>query len=285
MNSILLSASIMGGLSVFCGTILAVAYRFLRVAEDPRLEGVYELLPGSNCGACGEPGCRGFAEQLVAGVRAPSRCTVSSPATVAAIAKFLGVDPGQQEKRVARVHCAGGKAQAEQIAEYHGLASCRAAMVVTGGGKGCAWGCLGLADCVSACTFGAIQMNANGLPVVAVERCTACGACVSACPRDLLEIIPLSQKLFVQCQAPLSGPPARALCAAACDACGRCAADAPLGLIHMVNNLPVIDYAAGGPARPEITYRCPTQAIQWLEGEQFAAPPVMTVEVRYAQLH
>ena len=52
-------------------------------------------------------------------------------------------------------------------------------------------------------------------------------------------------------------------------ACGRCAQDAATGLIRMEDNLPVIEYAAGGPASPDATRRCPTGAIQWMTGEQF----------------
>jgi ferredoxin len=112
-------------------------------------------------------------------------------------------------------------------------------------------------------------MNANGLPSVNVELCTACGDCVDVCPRDLFEILPISHNLLVQCRTPLAGDLARDLCRTACDACGRCVADAPLGLIKMQDNLPVVDYAAGGPATPQATYRCPTGAIQWVEGNQF----------------
>jgi len=147
MGSLAIAAGIMGGLGVVFGTVLAVAYRYLRVPEDPRLERVEEMLPGTNCGACGEPGCRAFAEKLTAGKTQPAKCTVSSPEGILAIAEFLGVDPGEQEKLVARLHCAGGRAQARQIAAYEGFESCRAAALVSGGGKGCPWGCLGLADC------------------------------------------------------------------------------------------------------------------------------------------
>ncbi len=259
----------MAGLGTFFGASLAVANRFLRVEEDPRLDVIEEMLPGSNCGACGEAGCRAFAEKLIESVRAPSACTVSSQDGVEAIAAFLGVDPGKQEKRVARLHCAGGLGLARQIAEYEGHVSCRAAHVLGGGGKGCVWGCMGLDDCMVACTFDAIHMNDLKLPVVDIEKCTACGDCVDACPRDLFEILPLSHALIVQCNAPLEGDEARAICQVACDACGRCAQDAAPGLIQMRNNLPVVDYGAGGPAAPEATYRCPTGAIQWVEGEQF----------------
>jgi len=119
----------MTGLGLFFGVILAVAYKFLRVEEDPRLARTEELLPGTNCGACGEPGCLPFAQKLIAGEVQPSGCTVASADDIDAIADFLGVDAGEAEKRVARLHCAGGKAQAYQIAEYDGFESCRAAAV------------------------------------------------------------------------------------------------------------------------------------------------------------
>jgi electron transport complex protein RnfB len=232
-----LAIAIMTGLCAFFGVGLAVAHKFLRVEEDPRLEVLEEMLPGSNCGACGEAGCRAFAEKLIDGVHKPSRCTVSSPDAVESIAAVLGVEAGKEEKRLARLHCAGG---------------------------------LGLGDCMKACTFHAIHMNDRRLPVVDMAKCTACGDCVQACPRDLFEIMPLSHALIVQCSAPMEGEEARAVCQVACDACGRCAQDAPTGLIHMDNNLPVVDYAAGGPASPRAVLRCPTGAIRWVQGRQFA---------------
>jgi Na+-translocating ferredoxin:NAD+ oxidoreductase RNF subunit RnfB len=271
MGTILIAIAIMTGLGIFFGAGLAVANKFLRVEEDPRLDVIEGMLPGSNCGACGEAGCRAFAEAVLSGRTKPGSCTVSSPERIEQIAGFLGVDAGAQEKRVARLHCAGGIGQARQIAEYEGYGSCSGAHLVGAGGKGCSWGCLGLADCEAACDFDAIRMNEQRLPVVDVERCTACGDCVEACPRGLFEILPLAHKLVVQCRAPLEGEEARAVCSVACDACGRCAQDAAPGLIRMENNLPVVDYGAGGPATPSATFRCPTGAIAWLEGQQFTS--------------
>ncbi len=269
MNEILTAAAIMAGLGLVFGTVLALAYRFLKVEEDPRIEQVEGMLPGSNCGACGEPGCRALAEKIVGGVVAPSKCTVSSPERIDSIADFLGVDAGSEAKRVARLHCGGGVGRAFRVASYEGFENCRAAHLVGGGGLECSWGCLGLADCALACTFDAIEMNALKLPEVAVDLCTACGDCVDACPRDLFEILPVSQHLVVQCKAPLAADEARRICRVACDACGRCAADGAPGLIRMENNLPVVDYAASqGPAEPAATWRCPTGAIQWVESHQ-----------------
>lgn len=274
MSDVLLAGAIMAGLGIVLGIVLALAYRFLRVPEDPRQQRLEQMLPGTNCGACGEPGCRAFSEALAAGRRQPSGCTVSSADAVAAIAAFLGVEAGSLDRKVARLHCAGGKAQAVQIAAYEGFGNCRAAHVTGGGGKGCSFGCLGLGDCQVACTFDAIHMNDNGLPVVAVGKCTACGDCVTACPRDLFELLPLRQPLLVQCRVPLAGEAARQLCTVACDACGRCAQDAPAGLIRMVDNLPVVDYASAVDAGATPTFRCPTGAIQFVPKDQFSTAEV-----------
>lgn len=269
MNSMLVAPAIMVGIGLFFGTILAIAQRFLKVDEDPRIEATNELLPGTNCGACGQPGCLPFAEKLVTGEVDPGECTVSTDDNLEQIAEYLNVDAGRAEKLVARLSCGGGGLQAHQIAEYRGFEGCRAAAVVSGGGKGCAWGCLGLADCERACTFDAIHMNANGLPQVDTEKCRACPDCVAACPRDLFELVPLDQNLYVQCNIPLAGEAATQLCEVACDACGKCVADAAPGLISMVDNLPVIDYSTGGEPRPDAVFRCATRSIVWLEREQF----------------
>ena len=276
MNSALASPLIMTGIGLFFGVVLAVAYRLLKVEEDPRIDQTEDMLPGTNCGACGEPGCRAFAEELIQGNIEPSKCTVAPKDEIEEIADLLGVDAGEQVKQVARLHCAGGKAEAWQIAEY-----------VSGGGKGCSWGCLGLADCAIACTFGAITMNHNGLPVVDPEKCTACEDCVVACPKDLFKIHAMDEHLFVQCNAPLEGEAITSLCRSACDGCGKCAADADTGLIEMVDNLPLLHYQSGGKESPKATWRCPTEAIIWLDGGQFDDKNrnITEGQKRYAQLH
>jgi RnfABCDGE-type electron transport complex B subunit len=265
----ILAVGIMVGLGLVFSSLLAVAYKRLRVYEDPRIDRVEEMLPGSNCGACGRPGCRAFAESLVQKEATPGKCTVSSPAAVESIAGFLGVEAGFEEKRVARLLCAGGVKESHNQAEYYGQKTCRSVSMVTGGNKDCVWGCLGLGDCERVCDFGAITMNEDGLPVVEVDRCTACNDCVEICPKGLFVIMPLRRKLIVQCRSLLEGDAALERCSVACNACGRCAADAAPGLIEMKNHLPVIDYSKNDLASPLATRRCPTNAIVWLEGQQF----------------
>jgi len=269
MADVAIAVAIMTGLALFFAAALALAYRFLRVDEDPRLEVLEELLPGNNCGACGEPGCAAFAGQLVAGTAQPGKCTVASPEVQVEMAAFLGVDVGGDEKRIARLKCAGGLLNARRLGDYQGVGSCRAAAVVDGGALACSWGCLGLGDCEVACTFDAIHMNDEALPVVAPEPCTACGDCVDVCPQDLFVLLPESHHLFVQCNSPLAGEDAVSRCSVACDACGRCALDAPAGTVEMLGGLPVVHYDLEVRPTPQAAWRCPTGAIQWLKGRQF----------------
>jgi RnfABCDGE-type electron transport complex B subunit len=272
MGEVATSVAVMSGLGLFFASMLALAYRFLRVEEDPRLELVEDLLPGNNCGACGEPGCVAFAEKLVVGELTPGKCTVADEMTLDQLAAFLGVDVGAEEKRIARLKCAGGLSNVRNLAEYQGMESCRAAVVVDGGGRACAWGCLGLADCERACTFDAIHMNEDTLPVVNPELCTACNDCVEVCPQDLFVLVPESHRLFVQCNSPLAGEDAIATCRVACDACGKCALDAPTGTVEMVGGLPIVHYDKDELPTPKATWRCPTGAIQWVIGTQFEEP-------------
>ena len=266
----ILAVAILGGVGLVFAVLIAIAHRKLKVWEDPRIEVVAGMLPNANCGACGVPGCRAFAEKLVAGEVKPAGCNVANDATRAAIAQYLGVDAGSAVKTVARMLCAGGTHVATQQAEYRGYQTCAAAAAVAGGGKGCAWGCLGLADCVRSCTFDAMAMNADGIPVVDIEKCTACGDCVDVCPKDLLAIMPLDRHLLVQCRNLIAGDDALAHCKVACTACGKCVMDAAPGLISVASGVAIVDYALNDVATSHAIDRCPTGAIVWLTGAQFA---------------
>lgn len=264
-SSIAVAGVFMAVLGILLAGALAFANRKLYVYEDPRIEEVENLLPKSNCGACGQPGCRNFAEKVVAGTLVPAQCTVGAPAQHAEIAAYLGVDAGSVEPRVARLACAGGKHVAYTRAQYAGLRTCRAATVVSGGGKECAWGCLGLGDCVTACTFNAIHLDKHGLPIVATDKCTACNDCVEVCPKGLFSIEPLSHKLWVACRSRADGDAAEAACEVACTACGKCVADAPPGLMKLNNNLVEIDYDWNAQADRRMIDRCATGAIVWFD--------------------
>lgn len=264
----LISVAILGGVGLVFGALIAAAHRKLKVWEDPRIDAAVELLPGTNCGACGFAGCRAFAEANIRGEAVPAGCTVMGPEDVEDFAAFLGVEAGEAQKRVARLLCAGGSDVALRKADYFGVESCAAAVAVSGGGKACVWGCVGLADCAVACDFDAIAMTPFGLPAVDPDKCTACNDCVVACPLDLFVLMPLDHHLIVQCKNLLEGDAATDVCSVACNACGRCVADAAPGLIEIRRGLAVVDYQKIHLANVDAIARCPTDSIVWVEGAQ-----------------
>ena len=262
--TILIALAALGGLTLLLALMLILANRKLYVYEDPRIDRVEEMLPHANCGACGFPGCRPFAEALVEGKVLPGKCTVSSVEGREAIAHYLGVSAGGEEKQVARLACAGGTNVARNRAQYQGINTCRAASLISGGGKGCFWGCLGHGDCEAVCDFDAITMNQHSLPVVDEDKCTACGDCVEICPKDLFSIQPVRNRLWVACKNLEAGEQVLEECEVGCTACGKCAMDAPGDLIEMIHNLPRVHYDKPGQSRNPIE-RCPTGAIVWID--------------------
>ena len=262
--TILTALAFLGGLTLLLAILLVLANKKLYVYEDPRIDEVNDMLPLANCGACGYPGCRPFAEALVTGEVLPGKCSVSSDEGRSAIAQFLGVALGAEEKRVARLACAGGTNVAINRAQYQGVKSCQAAALISGGGKGCFWGCLGHGDCAVVCDFGAITMDEFSIPQVDMDKCTACGDCVTACPKALFSLQPVSHKLWVACKNLEMGEEVLEDCEVGCTACGKCAMDAGGKLITMTENLPRINYSENHKTQAPIQ-RCPTGAIVWLD--------------------
>ncbi|MCP4074721.1 MAG: RnfABCDGE type electron transport complex subunit B [Gammaproteobacteria bacterium] len=263
----LITVAFMFGLGFLLSMALVLANRKLWVFEDPRIDEVEEMLPSTNCGACGTAGCRPFAEALIAGDIKPASCTVNSTEATGDIANYLGVDAGDVVKRVARLACAGGSNVSKNKAHYSGMSTCRAAALVNGGPKSCSWGCIGLEDCARVCDQDAIKMDLHGLPVVDPSKCTACDDCVDVCPKDLFSLQPVTQKLWIACKNQVHGDAAEADCEVACNACERCVVDSPEGLIVMQDNLAVINYEKNHLASAVAAERCPTGAIVWLNNE------------------
>lgn len=265
--SFLIPVLTMTVLSLLFSSGLAVAYKKLKVEEDPKIEAVNEALPQSNCAACGFSGCRAFAEAVVKRTAESNGCPVGGNDVAAEVAEILGVSAGTVLKRVARLHCRGTKEAAASRGLYLGVTTCAASHII-GGNKQCSYGCMGYGDCVLSCKFDAMEMGDDGLPIVFEENCTACGKCVDACPRSLYELHPIEQNMFVYCRS-LDGPKAsRKLCKNACIACGICARACPEQII-MDHNLAVIrDYKKIDPEKIPAIEKCPTDAIGRFKKEE-----------------
>lgn len=238
----IIAISTMGGLGLIFAGALAVADKKLRVYENPKIAEVNDALPNANCGACGCAGCYDFATKVVAGKKEPADCTVGGQDVIDEVSAILGIEAGTGIKKVARVLCRGGNAEAtfKDKAHYYGPQNCATQALVSGGDKLCLYGCLGGGDCVEACTFGAMYMDDNGLPVVIDELCTGCELCAKACPRGVIEIHPVDRNLFVFCKNQDDPKTSRKVCSVACIGCGICARKTEG--VDMDGNLAEIDY-------------------------------------------
>ena len=256
----------MAALGILFASGLALAYKRLKVEEDPKIEKINSALPQANCGACGFSGCRAFAEALSKGAAESNGCPVGGDDVAGEVAAILGVSAGKIFKRIARLHCRGTNDAALPRGLYLGITTCSAANII-GGNKQCSFGCMGYGDCVLSCQFDALHMGEEGLPVVTEEKCTACGKCVDACPRNLFELHSVDVNMLVYCRS-LDGPKAsRKLCKNACIACGICARACPEAIV-MENNLAVItNYKKISPEHIPAIEKCPTKAIGRLAKE------------------
>ncbi len=174
------------------GVILVIGSRLFSVEVDSRLWHVIDMLPGLNCGSCGNPGCAGYASAILAGAPC-DLCGPGGEATANAIALYLGRDPGHTTVRKAVVTCNGAADRLRSVEAYEGDPSCRVFDLMGYMTESCTYGCLGLGDCVASCPFDAIRINGNHVAAIDVGRCMACGICVDVCPRHVIAIHERSQ--------------------------------------------------------------------------------------------
>jgi Na+-translocating ferredoxin:NAD+ oxidoreductase subunit B len=234
----------MTGLSA--AVILYLVARKFKVYEDPRIDEVEEALPGANCGGCGFAGCRAFAEACVRqNDLSDLNCPVGGNETMAKVAAILGLEATKTVPRVAFIRCNGTCEHRKKTSAYDGVTTCASAALVYSGDTDCPYGCLGYGDCYDACDFGAIDLRANlGIPLILDDQCVACGACVDACPRNLIELIkkfPKNRKIVVACRNEDKAAVALKSCSVACIGCGKCEKACPFDAITMKNNLAYID--------------------------------------------
>ena len=264
-STVLITIISLSLLAFLSAVILYFVARKFKVFEDPRIDEVQNVLPAANCGGCGFAGCRNFAEALV---RAETfeglNCPVGGAEVMGQAAKILGREAPVVEPLVAVLLCNGTPEYRPRTSKYDGAYDCRIAHSLYGGETDCSYGCLGLGDCVRACLFDAMYMDpVTGLPVIIDNKCVACGACVRACPRNIIELrkkAKKDRKLYVACSNCDKGGPARRACKVACIACSKCFKVCEFGAITIENNLAYIDATKCTFCR-KCVVECPTGSI------------------------
>lgn len=261
IGDLLLQSSILAATGLAFGLGLAYASKKFAVEVDERLDKIKEVLPGANCGACGYPGCEGYAAAIVSGEAGVEKCTVGGIPAAKAICGIMGVNAaGEQVDMVARVMCDGRCNVSRDKFQYTGISSCTAASQLFSGGKQCAYGCLGYGSCQEVCDFDAIVIS-NGVAKILEDKCKACGKCVEICPKNIISIDPKKGRYSVLCKSTDKGGIVRKNCDVGCIGCMKCQKVCQSEAITIENNLARID-AEKCTNCGECEKACPVNAIK-----------------------
>ncbi len=268
MSYIVIALIALGAIGLLAAVILYFVSQKFKVVEDDRIDLIEEILPGANCGGCGFPGCRGFADACVkAESLSALSCPVGGNEVMTKVGVIMGMAVAEAEPMVSVLKCAGSCANRPKTSEYDGAKTCRIASSLYSGETDCAYGCIGFGDCEAVCKFDALHIDKEtGLPVIDEEKCTACGACIKACPKHVLEMRkkgPKSRRIWVACSSLDKGGVAKKACSVACIGCGKCEKECNFGAIKIENNCAYIDFEKCKLCRKCVAV-CPTGAIQEL---------------------
>ena len=256
---------LLGTIGAIGAFVLYFATLKFHIDEDSNIGLTEEALPGVNCGGCGFPGCKAFAEACVnADTLKGLVCPVGGTEVMAVIAEILDREAHSVVPMIAVVRCSGVCDIRPHVNKYDGALSCAVAAALYGGETKCEYGCLGFGDCVDACMFNAIHINPKTLLAeVTEDACTSCGVCAQACPKNIIELRkkgPKSRRIFVSCANKDKEVDVENACNVACTGCGKCLKVCTFDAITIENNLAYIDYNKCTLCRKCIG-ECPANAI------------------------
>lgn len=253
---------IMLGLGSSFAVVLLIASEKLKVEVDPKIEQIHKALPQIDCGGCGFAGCNSYAKAVAENPGLIGRCAPGGAETAEKIAEILSLqisDSGPAKRPI--VHCRAHTEDKTYYAKYSGIPTCISANALPNV-QACKFGCLGFGDCCYACKFDALHI-VDGLATVDYEKCTGCGACSKACPRNLIEMVPFPQEnmMTVACSSKETGKSTRSMCKVGCIGCGLCAKQTEQ--FSTEDNLARLDYEKYQPNDQTETAlnKCPTGVI------------------------
>ena len=167
MSAVWIAVIAISLLGLIFGLILGYASRRFAVQDDPVVEKIDELLPQSQCGQCGYPGCRPYAEAVGVQGEKINRCAPGGEAVMLKIAALLNVDPQPVD----------GDAQEAEPARMLAVID--------------EPNCIGCTKCIQACPVDAIVGATRAMHTVMSDLCTGCNLCVAPCPTQCISLVPV----------------------------------------------------------------------------------------------
>ncbi|AWH87390.1 electron transport complex subunit RsxB [Limnobaculum parvum] len=156
-------------LALVCGAILGFAARRFQVDADPIVDKVEALLPQSQCGQCGYPGCRPYAEAVANNGENINQCAPGGEAVMLKLADTLGIEPQPLDQSTMESNPVRKVAFIDEN------------------------NCIGCTKCIQACPVDAIVGSTRAMHTVVIDLCTGCDLCVAPCPTDCIEMRPVEQ--------------------------------------------------------------------------------------------
>ena len=152
---------IMIGLALFLGLVLGYAAIKFKVAESPLVQKIDAILPQTQCGQCGFPGCKPYATAIAQGEADINQCPPGGEEGIRRLAELLGVDP-------------------KPLNAEHGVSKPKSVAVIDEN-----W-CIGCTLCIQACPVDAILGAAKHMHTIIEKECTGCELCIPPCPVDCI---------------------------------------------------------------------------------------------------
>lgn len=152
-------------LALIFGAILGYAAIRFKVESDPLVEQIDAILPQTQCGQCGYPGCKPYAEAIANGDEI-NKCPPGGEATIKDLAELMGVE-------------------AKPLDAAHGVEAVKKVAFIREDE------CIGCTKCIQACPVDAILGAAKQMHTVIIDECTGCDLCVDPCPVDCIDMLPV----------------------------------------------------------------------------------------------
>lgn len=163
--SIIIAILLIGFIALLFGGLLGYASVRFKVEGDPLAQQIDDLLPQTQCGQCGYPGCKPYAEAVANG-EAINKCAPGGEDTIKKMAELMGVEVQPLDEN----HAADNTPKVAFIIEED---------------------CIGCTKCIQACPVDAIIGTTKQMHTVIVDECTGCDLCVAPCPVDCIEMRPI----------------------------------------------------------------------------------------------